>query len=65
MKKITKLQITTILLIITYFVWELFVWFWVKGQPESGGAIIRVDLMIIYPILLVLIIVSIYQYFKK
>ncbi|NOQ91110.1 MAG: hypothetical protein GQ552_00175 [Flavobacteriaceae bacterium] len=61
----TKLQITTILLIIAYFIWELFVWFWAKGQPESSGAIIRVDLIIIFPILLVLIIVSIYQYFKK
>ena len=61
----TKIQITTILLIIAYFIWELRVWFWSKSQPESGGAIIRVDLIIIYPILLLLIIISIYQYFKK
>ncbi len=60
----TKFQIITIVLIIAYFIWELFVQIWAKSQPE-GGAIIRVDLLIIYPILLVLIIVSIYQYFKK
>jgi len=61
----TKIQITTIVLIIAYFIWELFVWFWIKGQPEGSGAIIRVDLIIIFPILLVLIIISLYQYFKK
>lgn len=61
----TKLQISTILLIIAYFIWELFVWFWIKGQPKNGGVIIRVDLIIIYPILLALITTSIYQYFKK
>ena len=61
----TKIQITTIVLIIAYFIWELLVWFWIKGQPESGGAIIRVDLILIYPILLILIIISLYQYFKK
>ncbi len=65
MKKLTKIQIITSFLIVAYFIWELFVWFWVRGQPESGGAIIRVDLVIIYPILLVLLIISIYQYFKK
>lgn len=61
----TKFQVVTIFLIIAYFIWELFVWFWAKGQPEGGGAIIRVDLIIIYPILFVLIIISLYQYFKK
>lgn len=61
----TKIQITTIVLILAYLVWELLVWFWIKGQPESGGTIIRVDLIIIFPILLTLIIISLYQYFKK
>jgi len=61
----TKIQIATIFLIIAYFIWELFVWFWANGQTENGGAIIRVDLMVIYPILMVFIIISIYQYLKK
>ncbi len=61
----TKIQITTILLIIAYFIWELFVWFWAKEQPEGGGAIIRVDLIIIYPVLIVMIIISLVQKFKK
>jgi len=65
MKKITKIQIATVLLILAYFIWELRVWFWSISQLESGGAIIRTDLIIIYPILLLLIIISLYQYFKK
>ena len=64
MQKITKTQIATIFLIIAYLIWELFVWFWSKSQPENDS-IIRVDLIIIYPVLLVLIIISIYQFFKK
>jgi len=58
----TKVQIATIVLIIAYIIWEIAVRLWSKSQ---GGAIIRVDLMIIYPILVILIIISLYQYFIK
>lgn len=60
----TKIQIFTILLIFAYFIWELFVWFWTKSEDISG-VIIRVDLIIIYPILLIFTTISIYQFFKK
>jgi len=65
MKNLTKFQIITLFLIIAYLIWEITVRIWSESQPESGGAIIRVDLIIIYPILLVLIIISAYQYLKK
>ena len=61
----SKIQIATLFLVIAYIIWEIYVRVWSNSQPEGGGAIIRVDLLIIYPILLVLIIISIYQYFKK
>jgi hypothetical protein len=64
MQKITKVQIATILLIFAYFIWELFVWFWARSE-DINGAIIRVDLIIIYPILLIFTLISIYQFFKK
>jgi hypothetical protein len=64
MQKITKVQIITIFLIFAYFMWELVVWFWARSE-DINGAIIRVDLLIIYPILLIFIIISIYQFFKK
>jgi len=62
---VTKVQIATIVLIIAYIIWEIYVKVWSKSQPEGGGAVIRVDLMIIYPILVILIIISLYQYFIK
>ena len=64
MKKTTKIQIVTIFLIFAYFIWELVIWFWARSE-DINGAIIRVDLLIIYPVLLVFIIISIYQLFKK
>jgi len=65
MQKFTKLQKITFLLIIVYLIWETIVWFWSQSQPTEGGAIIRVDLIIIYPILFVLIVIIAYQYIKK
>ena len=64
MKNITKIQIATLVLIVAYFIWEFSVWQWAKTATEQG-AIIRVDLIIIYPILLVLIVISIIQIIKK
>jgi len=55
----TKIQKTTIGLIAAYILWEIFV------QIKTPEANIRVDLLIIYPILIVLIIVSLVQKFKK
>lgn len=64
LKKITKTQIATIILLITYSVWEYRVFLWAKTLPE-GDPIIRVDLIIIYPILLIFIVISLIQLFKK
>ena len=55
----TKIQITTIILIIAYIIWEIAIRIW---SPEAN---IRVDLIIIYPILIVMIIISLVQKFKK
>lgn len=60
--KITKIQITTILLIIAWVIWEFSVSKW--AETESGP-IIRVDLVIIIPIMLIMLLISLYQLFKK
>ncbi|WP_074407902.1 hypothetical protein [Aquimarina megaterium] len=64
MRKATKVQIITFFALLAYIIWEICVWNWAKSQ-EYGGAIIRVDLVIILPILLVLIIISLVQFFRK
>ncbi|WP_206458743.1 hypothetical protein [Anaerovorax sp. IOR16] len=62
MKKITKLQILTIIAIIVSVGWEIYVQLWAKGIE---GPIIRVDLLFILPVLFVLVCISIFQLVKR
>jgi branched-subunit amino acid permease len=55
----TKIQKATLALIIAYIIWEISIRIW---DPEAN---IRVDLVLIYPILIVLIVISLVQKFKK
>jgi len=58
----TKMQIATLVLLAAYLIWEVVVQIWAKTE---GGPIIRVDLLIIYPVLVILIIISLYQRIRK
>jgi hypothetical protein len=60
----TKTQITTNILFVLYALWEILVQIW-ELRSENSGPIIRVDLLIIYPVLLILIIISTIQFIKK
>lgn len=62
MKKITKTQIVTIISLILYAIWEFYAATWAKTE---AGPIIRIDLLIIFPILIVLIVLSIRQLFTR
>ena len=55
----TKIQKATLWLMALYLVWEASVQYW------DEGANIRIDLLLIYPILLVLVLISAWQYFRK
>jgi hypothetical protein len=61
MKSLTKIQITTLITLFIYALWEYMVSVWAQSQV---GPIIRVDLIIFYPLLLVLISISIYQRYQ-
>ena len=58
----TKTQIATLVLLATYLIWEVMVQVW-SGTAEDP--IIRVDLLIIYPVLIMLAISSVYQIMRK
>ena len=58
----TKIQKTTLWLVALYLVWESSIQYWAKDETT---AVIRVDLIMIYPILLVLVLISAWQYFRK
>ncbi|MCB0729251.1 MAG: hypothetical protein KDD00_17440 [Ignavibacteriae bacterium] len=60
MKNLTKIQKVTLLFIILYVVWEIAVQIWARSLP-SGDPVIRADLIFIYPVLLIMIIISIVQ----
>ena len=66
MKKITKITIAqwlTIGLIILYLLWEFI--FLASWKENADGPLIRVDLIVIYPLILIGLVVSLWQFFKK
>ena len=58
----TKIQKATLWLMALYLVWEASVQYWAKDETTAA---IRVDLILIYPVLLVLVFISAWQYFKR
>ncbi|TRZ46176.1 hypothetical protein [Robertkochia solimangrovi] len=64
MKEPTKLQMFTVIAILGYLVWEIAVQYWEAGLPASDP-VLRIDRFIIYPILILMILLSINQYRKN
>lgn len=60
--KLTVFQKTTIALWGLYVIWEIVVQIW--SQTEDT-AVIRADLFLIFPVLLVFSIISLVQYFRR
>lgn len=58
----TKTQKATLILLLTYLIWEVVVQIWSRNEE---GPIIRADLILIYPILGIMIILSLYQLIRK
>jgi len=58
----TKVQKVTIFMLVLYAIWEIYVQIWSKTETT---AVIRVDLFLIYPILIILIFISVIQYLRK
>ncbi len=62
MKHVTKLQKVTIVAILFNAIWEYCVKIWASGV---AGPILRVDLLFVYPILAIMVSISLYQLLKK
>lgn len=58
----TKTQVATLVLLAAYLIWEVIVQIW-SGNEE--GPIIRADLLLIYPAIGILVIISLYQLIRK
>ena len=63
--KLTKIQWATLVALLAYLVYEfLLIPRWEATLPESDP-VIRADVFLIYPVLLILILISAVQFFRK
>jgi hypothetical protein len=62
---LTKIQWVTLVAILAYFIYEfILIPRWEATLPESDP-VIRADIFLIYPVLLILVVISTIQFFRK
>jgi hypothetical protein len=44
---------------------EYYIQQWEAAQPDNGMSVMRVDLFVIYPLVITLVALSLYQLFRK
>ncbi|MDX1462920.1 MAG: hypothetical protein R3359_07680 [Marinirhabdus sp.] len=64
LKPVTLLYVITIAVLVAAVVWEYYMQQWLAAQPDGGVAVMRVDLFVIWPVVLTLVAVSLYRIFK-
>lgn len=64
LKPVTLLYVITIAAIVAAIVWEYYVQQWMALQPDHGSAVMRVDLFVIWPVVLTLVAVSLFRIIK-
>jgi hypothetical protein len=64
MKRLTRIQRITLVLIVGAIIWEIAVRIWMRSLPDHDP-VIRVDLLLIIPLLLIFTGISIAQLLKK
>ena len=63
--KLTLLYLITVVSIIAAVVWENYMQQWIAAQPEDAIPVMRVDLFVIYPVIITLVALSLYRLFRK
>ena len=63
--KLTTAQICTLVLVVFYIIWEYNIQVYLVDENLDYGVEVRYDLIFIIPILVVMIGISAWQYFKK
>jgi hypothetical protein len=63
-KKILLYAIT-VFVIIFAFVWNYYINQWIAAQPEGSESVIRVDSFVLWPLVITLVALSLYQLFRK
>ncbi|MFT5230296.1 MAG: hypothetical protein ACI836_000329 [Saprospiraceae bacterium] len=57
------LYIITAVVLIAALVWEYYMQQWLSYQPEGGDEVMRVDLFVIWPVVITLVSLSIFRLF--
>ncbi len=55
----------TVAVIIFAFVWNYYIIQWELAKPERAEEVVRVDTFVLWPLVLTLVALSLYQLFKK
>lgn len=63
-KKILLYSIT-IFVIVFAFIWEYYIKQWEAAQPEGANAVARVDSFVLWPLVITLVALSLFQLFRK
>jgi len=64
MKKLTRIQLITVIALVAYGIWEIVVRQWAKSLPD-GDPVIRADLVFILPVLAILVVISLIQLIRN
>jgi|GEM_PF-591565 len=64
LKPVTLLYILTVAVLVGAIVWEYYMQQWMALQPEGGAAVLRVDLYVIWPLVLTLVALSLFRLLK-
>lgn len=57
------LYILTVVVVIAAIVWEYYMQQWISYQPEDSMPVLRVDLFVIWPVVITLVSLTIFRLF--
>ncbi|TDI81316.1 MAG: hypothetical protein E2O83_01235 [Bacteroidetes bacterium] len=64
LKKILLYSITVVVIVFA-FVWDYYIKQWEAAQPERAAEVVRVDTFVLWPLVITLVVLSLYQLFRK
>ncbi len=59
------LYIITVAVLVAAIIWEYYMQQWLSYQPDEGMDVMRVDLFVIWPVVITLVSISAFRLFDK
>ena len=64
LRPVILLYIITVAVLVGTIVWEYYIQQWMAAQPDGGEGVMRVDLYVIWPLVLTLVALSLFRLVK-